>query len=163
MSTDQPGLGQLAVDIGVEVGRFVGALALTFSVIAPLAWIGDYTRLNAEQCGGGLGRLGTGIGVYVMLALALLFALLTLVVTLAVAITSRRWAWIAGLVAVAAVAVLLTVDTDTWVSRTLLGSILGFGCATTDAEAALIARCFAPLLVAVPCFVCLMTGRRQEY
>ena len=149
------------MDIGIEVGRFVGALALVSSVVAPLASIGEYTRLNAEQCGGGLGRLGTGIGVYVMLALALLFTLLTLVVTLAVAIVSRRWAWIAGLVAVAAV--LLTVSTDTWVSRTLLGSILGFGCATTDAVGALVARSFAPLLVAVPCFVCLMTGRRQEH
>lgn len=150
------------MNVQAEVGRVVGVPALSFSVLAALAGIGQYTRFNAEQCAGGLGRLGTGLALYAVLALALLLTSSTLVVTLVVAIAGRRWAWSVGLVAVAAAAVLLTVGADSQVSRTLVGSILGFGCATTNTEVELVVRCFAPLLVAVPCLVCLMTRRGSD-
>ena len=156
MATRQP--RSAAVDVGGAVG--VPALALFFSVLVALEGVANYTQDNAQHCGGGLGRIGPGLGLYATLTLALLVTLGALVLTLVLATASRRWAWAVGLLAATAAAgVLITVGADSPLSRTLVGSVLGVGCAWSYSD---VARCCAPLLVAVPSLVCLVTGRRQE-
>src|SRR5262249_31817600 len=134
-------------------------MAIVASLLVAVEGISLYTQDNATRCGGGLGRIGPGLALYAGLAVALLVTLVALGFALVLALRSHRWAWVVGLVMVTAASVLLTINSDSQASRTLVGSALGFGCSWTQPQ---VVQSLAPLLVAVPTLACLLTGLRQR-
>jgi hypothetical protein len=131
-------------------------MGLIFSVLAAVE--GIHLETSGSFCGGGLGHLLDFFLYYGALGPALLATLVALGFAVVFALRGHRWTWIVGLVMATMASVLITVGSDSQVSRTLVGSVLGFDCSIVVYPQ--VVQSFVPLLVAAPTFACLITGRR---
>jgi hypothetical protein len=133
-------------------------MGIIFSLLAALE--GIHLNTSDSLCGGGLGHLADFLYLYATLGLALLATLVALGFALVFALRGHRWFWVAGLVMVTAASVLITIGSDSPVSRTLVGSVLGFDCSIVSYPEVI--ESFVPLLVAAPTLACLITGLRHK-